>query len=74
MKGIGLVQVWICLDCGSSSPIINYNNIMFNEFGISNINATNNYWGANPANTEGILGLLDFIPYETAPIEEAGPE
>ncbi len=70
------------VDWETSEPAIHWNNIHNNTYrGVLNsnetvtINATNNYWGSPSEPQEGVdyEGLVDYDPWETEPIEEAGP-
>jgi len=72
----------IGIDCWWSNSTIHWNNIHNNTvYGVNNlnpsitINAENNYWGSPNEPQEGVdyEGLVDYDPWETAPIEEAGP-
>jgi parallel beta-helix repeat protein len=60
---------------------VHWNNIHNNTiYNITNadssitINATDNYWGADPPNEDGIDGQIIYEPYQTSPIDERGPQ
>jgi len=79
----------IGIDCWWSNSTIHWNNIYNNtEYGVNNlnpsitINAENNWWGnstgpRHPSNPGGsgdrVSDYVDYDPWETAPIDEAGP-
>ncbi len=74
---------WPGMNCSDySDPTIHWNNI-HNSTGYNldnfvnpvNISAINNYWGTTNETkiAEKIIGEVTWEPYETAPIEEAGP-
>jgi hypothetical protein len=35
--------------------------------------STNNYWGEDPPQSNGIVGQVIYDPWKATPIEEAGP-